>query len=744
MKNIKNSLSFSLSFTAAILILACSLLITNNINATNYYVSATGSDAADGLTITTPWQSISKINTSFSSFPVGSTIYFNRGDTFYGTLTTGKSGTSGNPITISAYGTGAKPVITGFTTITGWTNEGGGIYSKVITSEAQTNMVTINGKQVGMGRYPDTGYLTYSSFNTNISISDFGLMGSSTNWTGAEIAIRKNNWTLDRCLVTNHTGTVLTYTSYGSTQTPVAGFGYFILNDLKTLTTYGEWYHNKTSGKFYMYFGAIDPNTKVVQVATLNNLVYNGGNPYITVDNLNVTGAINAAVFLQYYANYCIVQNCDISFSGSLGIEFGPGGAGGNNCIADNNSIRDCNSQGMHASGTSPTITNNTISNIGLIPGQSISLGVNAIYMLNGGLISYNTIKQIGYDGIYLGHSGAAATVSYNRIDSVCLVLNDGGAIYMTSVNAGARTLDHNIITNSIGNVDGTPGYGSSAEGIYLDEYSTNVVVTNNTVAYCGYSGIKLHKAHEITITDNTTYNCFSGIYFQNSTGTNIRNVSLLRNIFFAKMAIQFTSEFNTVANDITLFGTADNNFYARPMDDNATLRLYQPSLGAKLTKTLAQWQTFSGQDVNSKKSPISITDVNDIRFEFNATKSPSTIPLVGKYITADSKVYDGSITLQPYTSAVLVKYNPTVVTQVNDPKIIKVIPSLVSNQITIEIEGDTNSHGFQILNSIGQIIFSGKMAGKTVVESSKFSPGMYFVRIEIGSSFEVKKIMKI
>ena len=98
-----------------------------------------------------------------------------------------------------------------------------------------------------------------------------------TDWAGAEVVIRKNNWSLDRCLITDHTGDKLTYTNLGSSCRTNKCYGYFIQNDLRCVTNFGEWYHNKSSGKFYMYFGAVDPTTKVVKVATLNNLIYNNG-----------------------------------------------------------------------------------------------------------------------------------------------------------------------------------------------------------------------------------------------------------------------------------------------------------------------------------------------------------------------------------------------------------------------------------------------------------------------------------
>ncbi|MEI8273960.1 MAG: right-handed parallel beta-helix repeat-containing protein, partial [Paludibacter sp.] len=476
------------------------------------------------------------------------------------------------------------------------------------------------------------------------------------------------------------------------------------------------------------------------------NIIYNsGGFDYITVDNLNITGAINNAVYLTSADDFCTIQNCDISFCGNNGIDLGSG----TNCIVDNNSIRDCNSNGIYSNyGFLSTITNNTITNIGIIVGQTnYKQGIEGIYLPgNGGVISYNTIRKVGYNGITLRYTGGS-TVSYNYIDSVCLVLNDGGGIYMSNAITSPRIIDHNIITNAIGNVSGTPGYGSSAEGIYLDEYSSSVVVTNNTVANSGNSGFKLHKAHNDMVTDNTAYNCQTGIDLQNSSVITdyIHDISLRRNIFFPKTVSQNAMYFHTTYDDnITLFGIADSNYYARPVDDNQIIKVSQPSSGLK-NMNLASWQAFSLQDAHSKKSPITLTNANDIRFEFNATKTPTTISLGGKYITADSKIYDGSISLQPYTSAVLMKYNNTAVeSQLGDCKGIKIFPNPISNQFSIEVEGDNVNRNFEILSSTGQHVLNGKIYDKTAVDSSKLSSGIYFVKIDRGSDIGITKIIKL
>jgi len=75
---------------------------------TDYYVASAGnggSDANDGLTDTTPWETITKVNATATT---GDVVQFNRTDAFIGLLTPAAGG-----ITYTYYGTGANPVIDG-------------------------------------------------------------------------------------------------------------------------------------------------------------------------------------------------------------------------------------------------------------------------------------------------------------------------------------------------------------------------------------------------------------------------------------------------------------------------------------------------------------------------------------------------------------------------------------------------------------------------------------------------------
>lgn len=89
----------------------------------SFYVDAVnGMDSNTGTNPSNPWQSLAKV--AASSIPPGATVYLKRGSVWHEQLTIPSSG-----IAIDAYGAGALPRIDGSREITGWTDEGGGLYS---------------------------------------------------------------------------------------------------------------------------------------------------------------------------------------------------------------------------------------------------------------------------------------------------------------------------------------------------------------------------------------------------------------------------------------------------------------------------------------------------------------------------------------------------------------------------------------------------------------------------------------
>ncbi len=79
--------------------------------ATTYYIDPAGDDSNNGTSLSTPWKSISKVNST--TFKGGDQILFKRGGTWTGTLSPQGSGTIAAQITLGSYGIGAKPLISG-------------------------------------------------------------------------------------------------------------------------------------------------------------------------------------------------------------------------------------------------------------------------------------------------------------------------------------------------------------------------------------------------------------------------------------------------------------------------------------------------------------------------------------------------------------------------------------------------------------------------------------------------------
>jgi len=131
------------------LIIMLFMLITSIAYCTNYYVSASGSDLNDGLSESSSWKTISKVNSS--TFNAGDRILLKAGDIFTGMLNIPSSGSVGNNITISSYGSGIKPEIRMYgeipewTTSSNWTLYSTGIYRMALV--AQPNRLWINGDE---------------------------------------------------------------------------------------------------------------------------------------------------------------------------------------------------------------------------------------------------------------------------------------------------------------------------------------------------------------------------------------------------------------------------------------------------------------------------------------------------------------------------------------------------------------------------------------------------------------------
>jgi len=635
---------------------------------TIYYVSNSGIDTNSGTSPSNSWKTISKVNAQ--TFKAGDAILFNRRDTWHETLTVSTSGSAGSPITYGAYGTGEKPIIDGFTTITGWTSEGNGIYSKTISVESPPQMVIIDGIQYWMGRWPDTGWMTIDSVSGSTQITSSSL-DTSHNWVGAELVIRKNRWIIDRDSITNQNGNTLTFAST-SGYNPIVGWGYFIQNSLSTLTKYGEWYYDTNTNKFYMYFGSNNnPNNHVVEVSTLDNGIYLGGYSYITVDSISFRGANMNAIYGYNAPTHITIQNCDITYSGTEGIymEYPA------HCTVTNTNINFTNNNAIYFTereSSYNTISNNNIMNTGTIPGagKSGDENYNAIKSIGSyGLIEYNNIIRTGYLGINYG--GTNTIVRNNYIDTFCFLKDDCAGIYTYADNNPGKQVLNNIVLNAIGAPNGTDEIlQSAANGLYVDGFSSHVLLFGNTVVNITGEGIHMNPGTDISIINNKFYQTpeFFGIQRWPDSGI-ISGLNISNNIFMSTKidasvadAIEYNLDRdgqsvafynNDIIQEVIHLGYIDHNYYY--MNKEGVVGIYANSPNpVNQQYTLSTWASTFGHDTNSYVSTV-FNNAN-VLFNYNPTKINKVITLNGNYVDVNGASYSGSITLAPYTSVILIK----------------------------------------------------------------------------------------
>ena len=657
----------------AIVTLAILLVTSQSSSGKNFYFSnSIGDDTrttTQAQSSTTPWKSISKLNSIFTSLLPGDSVLFKRGEVFYGSINVTKSGTSTQPIIISAYGSGQKPIISGFSSLSSWTSIGNGIYQCAATAcNTTVNMVTVNGVQKAIGRYPNTGYLKFESHVGTTSITDNELTGTP-NWTGAEVVIKKRRFHVERNTITNHTGSTINYIS-SSTYEPIDGFGYFIQNDPKTLDQFGEWYYNDTNKSMRMYFGTNNPSSYSVKASSLDTLFFSKNFNYINCSDLKFEGANNTCIKLTN-SDYIVFKNCLIDFSGVYGFY---AGGGTSYLVIDNCEINHSNSIAFFAGSwagvaTTNTFTNNRISNTGMIPGMGENEDGNyegiRVFSDNS-LIEYNIVDTTGYVGIQF--DGNNTKVRNNLINNFCSVIDDGGGIY--SYRYGYSTqigqeITNNIIINGIGSQDGiNPSSIKLARGIYIDGNSQNLLISNNTMSNCNDGGLFLGwYVRNLIIKNNIMFDNRYQLWSQRHAGE-IPNFTIENNIFFAKTITQKLVFIDGISP--AEYGSVDYNYLCRPINEDNSFYVY--SSPSYLDLNIAEWRSAYGKDLNSKISPISITNVDDIFFNYNATKVNKTVALPYQYIGVDGTLYNNSLTLLPYTSIVLIK-SPT---SINLPPVIK------------------------------------------------------------------------
>ena len=477
------------------------------------------------------------------------------------TFTPEDSGTAKCPITWRAY-TGETPVISGGRLVTGWQSvelDGRSLQRaqipEVANGEWQFRQLWVDDRRASRARYPNRGLVTIAGL-PDVTPDTSGDDGQNRfefrpgeiraweNLTDVEVVLL-HTWVSVRLpvarvdetqnLVTFTRSTRRRMTETKGTQQPAR---YYVENALELLDTPGEWYLNRQTGELYYWPRSGEEMAEIPVVApALRQMLRLEGRPetgtfveflhfrgltfsHTTWDLAGSDGGDSQAAswllgaVAAEGARHCIWEDCTIAHTGEYGLDLSRG--------CHHNQILRCRGFDLGAGGIKlgeRTIRNrnweqtydNAIAACELYRGGRVFHHAVGIWVGESfeNRIADNHIYDFGYTGISVGWSwrydptvARGNIIEGNHVHHIGWltpdeppILNDLGAIYILGPQPG--TTIRNNLCHDIG------GLVYGGRGIYLDQGSSEILVTNNLVYRTTHESFFLNFGKENIVRNN-------------------------------------------------------------------------------------------------------------------------------------------------------------------------------------------------------------------------------------------------
>lgn len=434
-----------------------------------------------------------------------------------------------HPILVQA-AAGERPVLDCAKTVTGWQAHSGAIWK--VTPQGPVAAVFHQGAFLQRARYPATGYLTTAAGASDqltlpIDPADASFL-SGKDLSSALATVRIVDYWWNTAVVKSldsSSSTLAMDDAPGAlaseclpnchfSYVPAAGWGYFLENEPWMMTQPGTWAWDVAANVLYVWLpGDADPNSAGVAVAGPEDCLAIRNAPGVTVQGLTVTQAGGSGVtdssnqsrFNQVAVHHVknhgfeltgpfVVDESSVSFTGSQGLTGGwPGGAQPSDSVIESSRFTDI------GTALGPRFVGAAIMVLEATPVRLT--------------IRNNYLARLAYIGTY---SAAGTLIEGNTIEDFCLTADDCGGIYVSDRCPG-QTVRGNVLRRATANLDGKPASRGAynVSGIYLDDYSRNMVVEGNVVSQTDMA-LMLHDAHDNVFTGNQFF-AFSrgGVWIQ-------------------------------------------------------------------------------------------------------------------------------------------------------------------------------------------------------------------------------------
>ncbi len=652
-------------------VLVCLLFCTRLIFAQLvYYVSAEGNDSLPGTSEAAPWKTLAKVNTALGSLSTGDQVLFKRGDRFEGQLRVTQSG-----IIFGAYGSGAKPVLTGARPVAGtWTEVAPQLWETTLPDPpSEVRNLFLEDTPLPLSRYPgkseNNGYFNMESSVGKTQFTDNDLTG---DWLGADIVVRAEKYRLVRTKVTAQNNKTLTIASHIDIINDLRNrAGYFFCNDRRAIDEIGEWAYEAPEGKLVVKQTSAPEG---ITFSAQDTVVYVSGADNLVMEDIMIAHGNFVNIYIRNSSNV-MLRTCRISDAGGDAILFD----NVQSLLCEYNEIDAAVWNGItvlqNCSGA--IVRENTITNIGneLFGKSKVYYG---IYNLAAGThILKNHLENIL--GIGILATGEETLVKRNVVDNANFGLEDYGSIY-TNYNLASNVgmvIEENIVRNSTGERAGMPDPNSQAQGIYADNNSQGVTIRNNTVYNVAGSAYYFNSYDaDNRLIGNTAFGPGQFELEMKNTKAPGYNVEVADNLFVPNTDDRFHRSILVLSKEYPRLSNG-------PFRNNRVLHLYDSeSVNSQFKEdnierngwyTPHEWNFSSDNASGNRPAPLRYEDPVDpeevLLFFVNPSDSALTVSLPsGHYLDADATGYSATTVIAPFRSLVLLKYSGDVSTMCTVP----------------------------------------------------------------------------
>lgn len=659
------------------------LFISQTAYSTTYYVSNAGNNANAGTSAGASWATLSKVNAF--SFAANDSILFKRGDIWLGSVVVPRSN-----LNFDAYGSGARPIITGLVALAGWSNVSGNLWKTTVVCPNDLRYVTIDGVPTEWARTPNKGaglasyYYASSYVNTGTRSITLPSLPTSPDRDGQRFYVEEFAWKKIIGKVISHSGTTITFAIgatniFGSNPSTkgLSGTGNAVcfVGNVDDVDSENEWAYDSTNNAFFLY-STTNPSGKVVKVSTIDKLFDLAAFGNISIKNIEMQGANGAAVYSKNSGSTGNLTFINDYFNGS-----GNKGLAISNCddvtVEDDAAINCYDNTFMlpkSVGNDNASVKRNSIVNNG--PHETMAYcgedqdGAAIVISMNNVEIFDNYIYKSHYHGINAGSGSNRSNVEITRnlIRRSSMFTGDDGGIYFIGVaDASSFTAPTNgyVHDNWIDSANSWP-YGrssilsGSAKGIYNDARTYNILYYNNYITNCDI-GISSNNPNGITIRGGLIVADAAINIGKYSFGTlanyNLKSVVISNRINTARTYWYFTNA--------AISGTVADEFTSKINIDscigNGVNLAYQTSTPSTKTYYFIDWKTTTGASTNDVIVPFLPFSETGRKIVSNWTLATVVSPLTGIWKDYLGNTYNGAISLPPKTVK-LIYYSEAIV----------------------------------------------------------------------------------